>query len=158
MVTPSSTHHHPCTVLSWLIDNNMVLPKKKVYYRSAKGSPTLAEGNICREGIKCNCCQKVLTLGTFQSHAGCSNYRPAANIFLEDGKSLLECQMQIMTEKEKRSSRPEPDDVMKGSLPRIENERFCTVCQDGGDLILCDRCPSVFRKSCIGLEVDYFFF
>ncbi|KAM5549677.1 hypothetical protein ABKV19_000882 [Rosa sericea] len=152
VVTPTSTHHHPCTVLSWLIDNNVVLPREKVRHCSARGSHPLAEGKVCREGIECNCCQQVFTLGGFDSHAGCSNYRPAANIFLEDGKSLLDCQMQIMTERGKKSCRLAPQDVMKGNFPRIENDSFCTVCQDGGDLILCDRCPSAFHKSCIGFE------
>lgn len=163
--TPTSTHHHPCTVLSWLIDNNVVQPTEKVHYCCTKGSHPLAQGKVSRKGIVCNCCEEVFSLGSFQSHAGCSethagcsNHRPAANIFIEDGKSLLDCQMQIMTKRMKRICGPEPRDMMKDNCPRDKNDTICTVCQDGGDLILCDLCPSAFHKSCMGLKVAYFVF
>ncbi|KAL6204401.1 hypothetical protein ACLB2K_021669 [Fragaria x ananassa] len=92
VVTPNSTHQNPRTVLSWLIDNNVVLPRKKVHYCSRKGGPSMAEGKISREGIKCSCCQKVFSLSCFESHAagfndphaGCSDHKPASNIFLDD--------------------------------------------------------------------------
>lgn len=41
---------------------------------------------------------------------------------------------------------------MKGNWPQGENDCFCKVCHDGGDLVLCDLCPSSFHKSCIGLK------
>ncbi|KAG4994913.1 hypothetical protein JHK86_031740 [Glycine max] len=51
---------------------------------------TLADGKITRDGIKCNCC-----MGSFvglENHAsGSSTCRPSAGIFLEDGRSLLDC-------------------------------------------------------------------
>ncbi|KAK9940808.1 hypothetical protein M0R45_017449 [Rubus argutus] len=159
VVTPTSTHQNPRTVLSWLIDNNVVLPREKVHYCSIKGSPPMAEGKISREGIKCSCCQKVFTLGCFETHAGfnethagCSNHRPASNIFLVDGRSLLDCQLQIIHERRKRTCRTEPRHRMKGNRVRGENDYICTVCHYGGDLILCDHCPSSFHKSCLGLK------
>lgn len=30
----------------------------------------------------------------------------------------------------------------------IENEDFCAVCLNGGELLCCDRCPKVFHLSC----------
>ncbi|XP_062017155.1 uncharacterized protein LOC133733544 [Rosa rugosa] len=159
VVTPTSTHQNPRTVLSWLIDNNVVLPREKVHYCSRKGGPSMAEGKISREGIKCSCCQKVFTLSCFESHAGfnethagCSNHRPASNIFLDDGRSLLDCQMQIILERRKRTCRTEPRHRMKGNRVRGESDYICTVCHYGGDLILCDECPSSFHKSCVGLK------
>lgn len=69
MVTPSTTNHRPCKVLSWLIHNNLVLPRVKIHYCSAKGSHPMAEGKASGEGIVCSCCHKVFTLGGFESHA-----------------------------------------------------------------------------------------
>lgn len=30
----------------------------------------------------------------------------------------------------------------------IENEDFCAVCINGGELLCCDRCPKVYHLSC----------
>ena len=29
-----------------------------------------------------------------------------------------------------------------------ENEDWCAVCQDGGNLVCCDKCPKVFHLDC----------
>ncbi|KAF4369210.1 hypothetical protein G4B88_009508, partial [Cannabis sativa] len=89
VVIPNASHQNPRTVLSWLIDNNMVLPRAKVKYLSSKDQRTMAEGRITRSGIK-----------------------------------------------------------------RGENDYICTVCHYGGELMLCDQCPSSFHKGCLGL-MDY---
>ncbi|GAU25957.1 hypothetical protein TSUD_373580 [Trifolium subterraneum] len=77
------THQKPQNVLSWLIDQNIVLPKYKVFYRETEeegNSPTV-EGRISCEGIKCNCFQKIYGLSGFANHAsGSSNRRPSAYI------------------------------------------------------------------------------
>uniref|UniRef100_A0A2N9HPP2 N-acetyltransferase domain-containing protein n=1 Tax=Fagus sylvatica TaxID=28930 RepID=A0A2N9HPP2_FAGSY len=86
VVPSSSSHQTPRTILSWLIDNNVVLPREKVHYRSIKKNKPMAEGRITRDGIKCSCCQKVFTLAGFEVHAGSKYHRPAASIFLEDGR------------------------------------------------------------------------
>lgn len=28
------------------------------------------------------------------------------------------------------------------------NEDYCAVCQNGGDLLCCDKCPKVFHLKC----------
>ncbi|EEF32996.1 hypothetical protein RCOM_0623600 [Ricinus communis] len=84
------------TILTWLIDNNAVFPREKVYNCSRKGSPPVAQGCIHRGGIKCNCCGKVYTLSGFEFHVSGKCSRSAAKIFLEDGRSLLDCQIQIL--------------------------------------------------------------
>ncbi|PWA66085.1 Chromodomain-helicase-DNA-binding protein Mi-2 isogeny [Artemisia annua] len=33
-----------------------------------------------------------------------------------------------------------------------ENDYICSVCHYGGELVLCDKCPSSFHISCVGLE------
>ncbi|CAK9149220.1 unnamed protein product, partial [Ilex paraguariensis] len=149
---PSSSHHHtPRTVLSWLIDNNVVFPRAKVCYRGRKDGCPMAKGRITRDGIKCSCCQKVFTLSKFEAHAGGTNHRPSANIFLEDGRSLLQCQLQLKRNNNQRSVRTEPRG-MKGTRHDISNDYICSVCHEGGDLILCDQCPSAFHTICLGLK------
>ncbi|KAK6117019.1 hypothetical protein DH2020_049263 [Rehmannia glutinosa] len=155
-VRASPCSQTPRTVLSWLIDNDIVLPRARVQYRGKNNGITMAEGRIAREGIKCSCCGVIFTLTKFEAHAGSNNHRPSANIFLEDGRSLLECQLQLKQHKSNRSSRSESRE-MKGRR-RIEtndskiNDDICSVCHYGGELILCDQCPSSFHTHCLGLK------
>lgn len=148
----SSSQQTPRTVLSWLIDNNMVLPRAKVQYRCRNGLP-MADGRVTREGIRCNCCGQIFTLSNFEVHAGSNNRRPSANIFLGDGRSLLECQLQLKQKQINRCSRSESRE-MKGSR-RNRNDYICSVCHYGGELILCDQCPSAFHTQCLGLKVVF---
>uniref|UniRef100_A0A9I9EKT2 PHD finger transcription factor n=1 Tax=Cucumis melo TaxID=3656 RepID=A0A9I9EKT2_CUCME len=150
VVTPSPSHHNPRTILSWLIDNNMVLPRAKVYYCRGKNRRPMAEGRISRDGIKCCCCQKLYTINGFEIHAGGTSSRSAANILLEDGKSLLECQ--ILCNKKTRSFKNQASACRKGDFSKGENDYICSICHFGGTLILCDQCPSSFHQSCLGLK------
>ncbi|KAJ8543599.1 hypothetical protein K7X08_006122 [Anisodus acutangulus] len=150
-VAPSSSNQTPRTVLSWLIDNNVVLPRAKVQYCGKKYGNPMAEGRITREGIKCNCCQKVFGLRNFETHAGSSCHKPSANIFLEDGRSLLECQMQMKRKQCVKTTTKEPCAVKKGSRFST-NDYICSVCRYGGELILCDECPSSFHPNCLEMK------
>ncbi|KAE8735618.1 putative 20G-Fe(II) oxidoreductase [Hibiscus syriacus] len=86
-----------------------------------------------------------------KAHGGGDNHRPAAKIFLEDGRSLLDCQMQVI-----ENSRVKFGKKMNSQLTRNrrmdKNDDICSVCQYGGELILCDQCPSSFHKNCLGLK------
>ncbi|KMT05031.1 hypothetical protein BVRB_7g171910 [Beta vulgaris subsp. vulgaris] len=147
---PSS--HAPRTVLSWLMDNGVVLGREKVhYYRQGDERPT-AEGRITGYGINCSCCQKVYTLCGFEAHAGSNSHRPAANIFFSsDGKSLAERQLEMMRQKVKSFCR-EPLERTRGKRHKNWNDHICSVCHYGGELLLCDRCPSSFHARCLGLQ------
>ncbi|XP_027337474.1 uncharacterized protein LOC113851199 [Abrus precatorius] len=152
MSAPCSSQHKPLNVMSWLIDCNMVLPRSKVYYK-AKGRQrtirTMAVGKITRDGIKCNCCMKIYSLVGFEHHAsGISTCRPSSSIFLEDGRSLLHCQMQIMQDHKTSQTSEKPF----SELCQGDNDYICSVCHNGGELILCDQCPSSFHKMCLGLK------
>ncbi|TYI73277.1 hypothetical protein E1A91_D07G119600v1 [Gossypium mustelinum] len=150
VVTPSLLHQNPRTVLSWLIDNNVVLPRSKVHYWR-KEKRLKVEGRITRNGVKCNCCDKIYTLGGFVAHGGSSNHRAAAEIFLEDGRSLLDCQREMMRTNKMKSERKLSCRLIRNS--QIDkNDDICYVCHYGGELILCDQCPSSFHKSCLDLE------
>ncbi|KAJ8649388.1 hypothetical protein MRB53_002411 [Persea americana] len=119
------------TILPLLIDSGVVSPGQEVAYLNKRDHHPMAKGQITYEGIKCNCCRKVYGLSNFEVHAGSTNRRPAANIFLQDGRSLLHCQSQIAGDR---------------------SDGICCVCYDGGGLLLCASCPSVFHSSCVGLE------
>ncbi|KAJ8769778.1 hypothetical protein K2173_007638 [Erythroxylum novogranatense] len=147
IVVPNASHRCPRTVLSWLINNNILLPRAKVHYSMRKGGLPIAEGRVTLDGIKCTCCRKVYTLSGFEAHAGSKKHRPAANIFLEDGRSLLDCQKQMMSNFTIKHPK-----TVKGSWLQGENDYICSVCHYGGELILCDQCPSSFHKSCLGME------
>ncbi|KAH9661934.1 PHD-type domain-containing protein [Citrus sinensis] len=149
---PSFPNHNPRTVLSWLIDNNIILPRAKVTYCSRKKRRPKAEGRITRDGIKCKCCGKVYTLSGFEDHAGSTYCNPASHIFLQDGRSLLDCQLQVLKNGNIRNFTGEPHNRLKGNLLQGENDYKCSVCHFGGELLLCDRCPSSFHRNCVGLE------
>ncbi|GER28061.1 acyl-CoA N-acyltransferase [Striga asiatica] len=147
----SSSQRTPRTILSWLIDNNVVLPRTSVYYHNKKNGPPLAEGRIAREGIRCNCCGGIFSLCKFESHAGSINHRPSAHIFLEDGRSLLQCQLQLKKHNTIRFWRSESRAVKKREHIKT-NDYICSVCHYGGELVLCDQCPSSFHTQCLGLK------
>jgi len=138
------------TVLSLLIDNDMILPRQKVSYIRKRDGQVLMEGHITREGIKCKCCRMVYTLSNFEVHAGSTYRRPAASIFLQDGRSLLECQMQMINQKKPKDFRRYR---LKGDCSQYRSDSICSVCHDGGSIVLCDHCPSSFHLNCVGLEV-----
>lgn len=162
------------TTLSWLVDNEVVLPRTRVHYRGKNGAPPTKEGHITRDGIECICCCQVFTLSGFEAHAGSTNHRPAANILLEDGRTLQDCQRQAMNRNQNKSfttKLQESDEISSVSLQdcqgqavkRNKNKSFttkleesddeiCSVCHYGGELVLCDHCPSAFHKSCLGLK------
>ncbi|KZV25751.1 hypothetical protein F511_04812 [Dorcoceras hygrometricum] len=148
----SSPHQTARTLLSRLIANNMVLLRAKVQYRGGKDGPPMAEGRITRDGIKCNCCRKIFTISTFEEHAGSTKRRPYANIFLENGLSLMEHVLQQKQRDINRSWRPESNNKTKGKRHTRKNDCICSVCHYGGELILCDQCPSSFHAHCLGLK------
>ncbi|XP_061370868.1 increased DNA methylation 1-like [Gastrolobium bilobum] len=111
---------NPGTVNSLLIDTNVVLSESKVL------GPT-----------------------NFEAHAGCTKQLPSTSIFLEDGRSLLDCQREALSTSQQKNH----DVVMqRDSVYKDNNDSVCSICRYGGELILCDRCPSSFHLTCLGLE------
>nr|GMD23842.1 uncharacterized protein LOC109182566 [Ipomoea batatas] len=145
----SSSHQTPRSILSWLIDNNVILPRAKVHYRGREDDHPKREGRISHDGIKCSCCQKVYGLSTFAAHAGSTTHCSSENIILEDGRSILDCQSEM---KWKISARKTELHIKKRRHNMSKNDYICSICHDGGELILCDRCPSAFHTGCLGLK------
>ncbi|KAH9314331.1 hypothetical protein KI387_022958 [Taxus chinensis] len=133
------------SVLSWMIENNMVAENQSVhYFKSQK------QGWITHEGILCACCRKVYSLTDFEAHAGSKRHRPSANIILEDGRSLLQCQMQVLDKDKRTNGYRVPSRRAFGR--KKSNHDDCMICHVGGHLILCDHCPNSFHTECINLE------
>ena len=114
-------------------------------------SEVLLEGIVTRDGIKCSCCSKVLSVLEFVAHAGGEVKKPYRNIVV-DGLDidLLHC----LTNAWNKQSDSERQDFFPISIEGDDpNDDTCGICGDGGDLICCDGCPSTFHMSCLGLEV-----
>ncbi|RID41275.1 hypothetical protein BRARA_J01248 [Brassica rapa] len=148
VMTPTSRNQSPRTVLSWLIDNNVILPRENIRCRNQKDHTVRKHGKLTREGIKCSCCRRIFSISGFEAHANGGSCRAAANIFLDDGRSLLECQVEAY----KTRKKAQPTNLLKIKLRHGENDIVCSVCHYGGKLILCDGCPSAFHATCLGLE------
>ncbi|XP_022875878.1 increased DNA methylation 1-like isoform X1 [Olea europaea var. sylvestris] len=137
------------SLLSWMIDLGAVPPSGKVSYKGGKCTELMLEGKITRDGICCNCCNKMHTIWDFESHAGSGLHKPFKNIYLESGVSLQQCLMDSWT---KHSATDQTEFVsvhMNGDDP---NDDICNICADGGDLMCCDACPSAFHNVCLGIE------
>eukprot|EP01018_Ginkgo_biloba_P015782 Gb_10246 [translate_table: standard] len=142
------------SVLSWMIENGMVAQNQKVFYWNRKDNCPQAEGWITCEGIMCICCKKVYSLTNFEAHAGSKLHRPSANLILEDGRSLLQCQMQVLDNNNRsKGRRTTSRERRKRKSPLFESDDICSICHVGGTLILCDHCPSSFHLECINMEL-----
>ncbi|KAI3682369.1 hypothetical protein L1987_82301 [Smallanthus sonchifolius] len=139
-------------MLSLLIEKNIVLTGSRVSY-CRKDGRVLAKGQVYDEGIRCDCCDELFLMSKFEAHAGSTYRRPAASLFLDDGRSLFDCQTQLHQENKIKSP--------KSSDGVTINDDFCSFCNDGGELVLCDSCTSSFHSTCIGLNTipnsDYWF-
>nr|BAK07953.1 predicted protein [Hordeum vulgare subsp. vulgare] len=152
----SSTHgqilpyqHRAKTVLSLLVDKNILLPRVKLTYKQRSDGPRLKEGAVTKDGIKCRCCNELFTLESFEVHAGCSTRLPAAHIFLKDGRPLSQCLVELMGENKPKESLHVR---LKTNYSDTESDSICSICNEGGEILLCDNCPSSFHHACVGLE------
>ncbi|XP_043699652.1 remodeling and spacing factor 1-like [Telopea speciosissima] len=105
------------------------------YY--ARGQKLL-EGYKKGFGIFCRCCNSEVSPSQFEAHAGwASRRKPYLHIYTSNGVSLHE--LSISLSKDRKLSAKDSDDL-------------CTICADGGDLLLCDGCPRAFHKACVCLS------
>ncbi|CAI0449402.1 unnamed protein product [Linum tenue] len=137
------------TVLSWMIELGGVLRFAKVEYSKGSETKTAFTGSITTDGIRCDCCGGTFTVPQFSNHAGGNYFDSYNNTCIEDGRSLLQCQLDSWLKQDEpfRSGFHFVD--TSGADP---NDDTCGICGDGGDLVCCDGCPSTFHQSCLGVE------
>lgn len=160
----AGTNNARKNLLSWLIAAGALVKDQKLIYLH-KGKKDLGHGWVTAEGVLCGCCSEILTLSNFEAHCGSKLHRPCANIFVHDGKSLTDLQMEVF-KKENESVGLDAFSSSKGAGRRRRPQKLkkmdvsddtCGVCGDGGMLVCCDHCPSTFHLACMELEVSPFF-
>ncbi|GAB4835029.1 hypothetical protein Ancab_033296 [Ancistrocladus abbreviatus] len=113
----------------------------------------VATGRISRGGIICNCCNETFTASRFLHHARGDHVDRAYNkIFVSRmNVPLMICQLQALNEQAKR---------ICGGYHHVQHPRAsadthddsCIICADGGDMICCKKCPSVYHANCLKAE------
>merc|ERR1711997_1008941 len=63
-------------------------------------------------------------------------------------KSLGKAKMKIGNKNKKKGKKN------KEEVKEITNQEYCEVCQQGGELILCDTCPKAYHLVCLDPELD----
>jgi len=145
------------SIVSWLIKNKVLVSGTHVFCR---GSDNIVKrGSIFSDGIVCNCCRVNFTISGFEAHAGCTRHKPSISILLEDGRSLFECQREALSSRDQKGSHcigEANSDVGNHCVAEgnseANNDNVCSICGFGGNLVLCDRCPSAFHLGCLCLD------
>ncbi|KAK1356642.1 increased DNA methylation 1 [Heracleum sosnowskyi] len=143
--------------LAVLIKSKLILPLTKVYYKNRRYGSVMGEGRVTMEGIDCSCCKGVFTLTKFEAHVGSTYHRPAANIFVEDGRSLVQVEQQMPSVGKqvkgiKKKAKGINDVSIIGTDGKNRHDDFCLVCKETGELILCNQCTSAFHQQCLCLS------
>lgn len=119
-----------------LVFEDDVLPDGTELGYYARGQKLL-DGYKKGFGIFCNCCSTVVSASQFEAHAGCaSRKKPYCYIYTSNGVSLHELSVNLI----------------KGRTHSAKfNDDLCSICADGGNLLLCDGCPRSFHMQCASL-------
>lgn len=138
------------SILSWLIDSQVLPLGGKVKFMNKKRTQAVLEGVVTRDGINCGCCSEIVTISEFETHAGSKANKSRQNLFAENGVPLIQCQIDAWNkQKESEHSGFYSIDVTTDD----PNDDSCCICGDGGDLICCDGCPSTFHQNCLDIQV-----
>lgn len=105
------------------------------YY--SKGQKIL-KGYKQGNGIVCNHCDCEISPSQFEAHAGWATRRqPYRHIYTSSGLTLHDIAISLANGQH---------------LSTGDSDDMCTVCGDGGDLVLCDGCPRAFHAACLQLQ------
>ncbi|KAI3526736.1 hypothetical protein L1887_05998 [Cichorium endivia] len=134
-----SIYNRKRNLLTWMIESGVIRAGGKLRYAKHR----VLEGVITVNGVVCNCCRVIMSLSYFTYHAG-GNPGSFNDIYVESGKSFLECLI--------ISWRREASKVNAFNFVDYTGDNFsgdtCDTCGDGGTLICCGGCPSMFHRSC----------
>ncbi|XP_010260093.1 PREDICTED: uncharacterized protein LOC104599305 [Nelumbo nucifera] len=98
----------------------------------------LLDGYKQGNGIVCSCCNNEISPSQFEAHAGWATRRqPYRHIYTSNGLSLHDLSMSLANGQ---------------NIATGDSDDICTVCGDGGELILCDGCPRAFHTACLELQ------
>ncbi|XP_077212918.1 acyl-CoA N-acyltransferase with RING/FYVE/PHD-type zinc finger domain-containing protein [Tasmannia lanceolata] len=105
------------------------------YYSKGK---KLLEGYKQGNCIFCCCCSNEISPSQFEAHAGWASRRqPYRHIYTSAGVTLHDLSISLSNGLD---------------LAAGDGDDMCTVCGDGGELILCDGCPRAFHTDCLDLQ------
>ncbi|KAL5210964.1 hypothetical protein ABZP36_006587 [Zizania latifolia] len=138
------------TVLSWMIDLDIICINTKLKCMDETRSKVLLEGIVTRDGINCSCCSKIFSVLEFVTHAGGQVSKPYRNVLVDGLDSdLLHC---LINAWDKQSDSEKQVFFSISTETDDPNDDTCGICGDGGNLICCDGCPSTFHMNCLELE------
>ncbi|KAL6492878.1 hypothetical protein OROGR_032637 [Orobanche gracilis] len=134
-------------LLSWMIDLCTVpLGGRVKKYKSGRSRKILLEGKIMNGGFCCDCCNVTHGIRGFASHAGSTLGKPYEDIYLDSGVSFYQC---LVDSWKKHVKNDKIEFVHVDVESDDPNDDTCNVCGDGGDLICCDSCLSIFHHGCL---------
>ncbi|KAJ0259634.1 Acyl-CoA N-acyltransferase with RING/FYVE/PHD-type zinc finger domain-containing protein [Hirschfeldia incana] len=104
------------------------------YVKTQKLLAGFKQGN----GIVCSCCNKEISPSQFEAHAGMAGRRqPYRHIFISSGLSLHDIALSLANGQ---------------VITTGDSDDMCSVCGDGGDLLLCAGCPQAFHTACLKFQ------
>ncbi|PWA82497.1 hypothetical protein CTI12_AA177820 [Artemisia annua] len=147
------------TILSWLIDSQIVPESATIYYTGATTQAGFKKGTLERNGILCTCCHCIFTIRDFHVHAGgkvCDDPYEAIGIDRIRGDGSITPLSQFMETALRNRNEPEHHGIKhiptKGFGDDVYDDA-CILCADGGNLICCEECSSTFHVKCLGMKV-----
>ncbi|XP_010528338.1 PREDICTED: uncharacterized protein LOC104805464 [Tarenaya hassleriana] len=98
----------------------------------------LRQGYKQGSGIVCSCCDREVSPSQFEAHAGMAARRqPYRHIYIPSGLSLHDIAMSLAN---------------GHVITTGDSDDMCTICGDGGDLLLCAGCPQAFHTTCLKFQ------
>lgn len=144
-----------------LIEFGYVQDGETVLYVDRDTREQLFSGQIVKEGILIAGQSEPVSLTKFAAMAGRSDVKaPTLNIILPSGVSMADALCDIMGQNSEngkvkgRTATSEPAASRPSTTRRgdDDNDDWCGVCLEKGDLLMCDGCCLSFHWGCIGYQ------